>query len=339
MIKLKDLDSAAKDLIKKTGDSDPKVSAEAMAMFTEAVVSEPVERAVFDGDNVNGIFEPIDATEENGSVPFPKDPIATGTEDDYAAYTMPESGAAVPLRHVDGDETWVTTYRVANSIDWNLSYARNSRLDVISRLLDVYEAGFTKKNNDDGWTVILAAAGGKGTMYSDTAASVGVFTKKAFNMMKIGAQRSGGNATSLWNFDVTDLYISPEAMGDVRNWTLSSGDIDETTMRDIFVNDGLAKLYGAIVHIYPEFGVGQPYQVKYDALASKTSMTGSDEEIFVGLDLDPRKRATTFVQPFSEMLSTYDDPTLHRSGKAGVYGWTHVGSAVLDSRATFVGSF
>jgi len=43
--------------------------------------------------------------------------------------------------------------------------------------------------------------------------------------------------------------------------------------------------------------------------------------------------------PIREDMQMFDDPTLHRSGQAGVYGWMELGFAVLDTRRVILGSF
>ena len=330
-----------KDILKKIGSSDPSVSSQGMNEL-KAAISEPVNRAVFDGDNTDKIFVAIDAPEDGGSVKFPKDVVAAGSEDDYVAYTMPMSGAKVPERHAEGNETRVPTYRVANAIDWDLSYARNSRIDVISRYIEVFQAGFVKKNNDDGWKTIITAAAQKGTMYIDAAATSGVFTKQALSDMIVGFDRFGGNATSLWNFKCTDIFMSPEGMADIRDWKIhaSTDYIDDTTAREIEQNGGLAMLFGVIINKDKEFGKYQNYQATiYNNVSGKTAMGSADQEIFIGLDLDPKKRASTFVRPVNEALSMWEDTSLHRQGRQGFYGWTVVGTGLLDTRCCAVGSF
>jgi hypothetical protein len=326
------------DLVKRIGSADINIHREAMQALA-AEIKEPIQRLVFDGDISEQIFVEIPAAEYGGSVPFPKDFITAGNEDDFVAYKMPKQGG-VPERQVEGDEIWVPTYEIANSVDWKLSYARNSRIDVISRGLAALTAGFVKKNNDDGWTTIITAAAQKGTMYADSSASAGVFTPAALSSMKTGAMRAGGNATSLWKFAITDVFISPEALEDIRGWDLTTDKVDEYTMREIFVNDGLAKIYGTLVHVYKEFGEGQEYQTIYGDTSGKTNMAAGDQEIFIGLDLDPQKRSNTFVRPVSLPLQIFEDSaTLHRKQKAGYYAWMELGNAVNDTRATYIGSF
>jgi hypothetical protein len=42
--------------------------------------------------------------------------------------------------------------------------------------------------------------------------------------------------------------------------------------------------------------------------------------------------------PIKEEVSVYEDPTLHRSRRAGIYGWMEAGVAVLDGRRVLIGS-
>jgi hypothetical protein len=50
----------------------------------------------------------------------------------------------------------------------------------------------------------------------------------------------------------------------------------------------------------------------------------------VGLDL---QRRTSFVMPVRETIKTFEDDTLHRQQRAGIYGWCEQGFAALDNRA------
>ena len=45
-------------------------------------------------------------------------------------------------------------------------------------------------------------------------------------------RNSGGNSASVGRGSLTDLYVSPEALEDVRNWGLDQ--IDEVTRREIY---------------------------------------------------------------------------------------------------------
>lgn len=308
----------------------------AQAAFNEQT---PLRRAVFREDTIGNIFMRILLA--NGASPkFPLDFVAEGEQDDYTAFTMPKQGY-VPQNHIEGDEIYVNTYRIANSIDWDLSYARDARWDVIEGALDVFRAGFTRRLNDDGWHVILAAALAAGEMVTYATATDGVFTKELVSKMKTRQYRRTLNG------DLTDLYVSPEAFEDIRAWnaTAAAGNISEMIMTDNYNSDSLSalnpvfRIFGVNIRQLRELGdtnvVTAPYQT-YFVTTLGGSLDGSNKELVIGLDLSKRD---SFVMPVREEMQMFDDPSLHRQGRAGVYGWMEPGFAALDGRRVIAGSF
>jgi hypothetical protein len=242
------------------------------------------------------------------------------------------------MRHVEGDEVTLNTYRIANSVDWDIKYSRAGRIEVFSRALEVYNAGFTKKRNDDGWHTIMAAGLDRGIMVYDSAASAGQFTKKLLQLMIIAMKRNGGgNNSSMDQFTLTDLFISPEVMEDIRSF--SSTEISDINRAAIERDPSgvILSIFGVRLHVMTEFGVGQEYNNYYtDALALAGSLAASDEELVIGLDLS---KSGIFVSPVrGDGLYTYSDDTLLRSGWNGVYGDLETSFGILDSRSIILGS-
>jgi len=294
----------------------------------------PLRQGVLNGDILDGIFEVIRLT-TNATSEFPLDLLAPGTEKDHVAYTIPNQGY-IPQRHVEGDYVMVPTYDCGNAIDWNLKYARDARWDIVGRALEVYEAGFVKKLNDDGWHTVLTAGYDRNIVVMDSDAAAGQFTKRLVSLMKTVMRRNGGgNSTSVNRGKLTDLYVSPEAMEDIRNWNVDQ--VDPETRRQIFIAAGdnaLNNIFGVNLHDLDELGEGQEYQLFFDNELSGT-MPGSDVEIVVGLDLS---KNDSFVMPLREEPSVFEDDALHRQKRAGVYGWSEQGFAVLDNRRVILGS-
>ena len=294
----------------------------------------PLRKGIINGDILNGIFEPIRLA-ESATPEFPLDFLAPGTEDEFVAYTMPNHGY-IPQRNVEGDYVMVPTYDIAASIDWLLKYARDARWDVVGRAMQVMEAQFVKKLNDDGWHTLLTAAVDRNIIVLDSDASAGQFTKRLVSLMKTVMRRNGGgNSTSLNRGRLIDLFVSPEAMEDIRNWNVDQ--VDEVTRREIFVADGdnaLNRIFGVNLHDLDELGEGQEYQLFYTNELSGT-MPGTKVEVVVGLDLTNRD---SFVMPIREEVQVFEDDTLHRQKRAGVYGWAELGYAALDNRRIMLGA-
>jgi len=294
----------------------------------------PLRQGVLNGDILDGIFEVIKLA-QSATPEFPLDLLAPGTEKDHVAYTIPNHGY-IPQRSVEGDYVMVPTYDCGNAIDWNLKYARDARWDIIGRAMEVYQAGFVKKLNDDGWHTLLSAAYDRNVVVTDSDAAAGQFTKRLVSLLKVVMRRNGGgNSTSVNRGKLTDLYLSPEAMEDIRNWNVDQ--VDDVTRRQIMIAEGdnaLSRIFGVNLHDLDELGEGQEYQLFYDNELSGTMPTG-DVELVVGLDLD---RRDSFVMPLREQPSVFPDDALHRQKRAGVYGWSEQGFAVLDNRRAILGS-
>lgn len=322
-------------LLRMTASANRDVAMAAMRAFA-AALDEPLRQGIFDEDNLDAIFR-REILAPGALSNYPLDFIRPGTEDlDYTAITLPKQGR-VPERHVEGDELWVPTFQIANSIDWSLRYARDARFDVVGRALKVYQMGYTRKINEDGWHTLLAAADSRGLVVNDSIAQAGQFTKELVSKMQCAMKRNaGGNGQA---GKLTDLYMSCEAMEDIRAYDIS--EIDDLTRRDILNStpDGLAKFYGTVLHFMTEYGVGQEYQLYLATVLGRsvTAVDGTDQEFVIGLD---QSTNDSFVQPVRQELMTFEaGPEMHRQQRAGVYGWMEHGFAVLDNRRVILGTF
>ena len=323
------------ELIQRSGSVDKN---EALAAQRELAVAleTPLRKGVLVGDVLDGIFEKIQMA-PGSAAEFPLDLLAPGTENQHVAYTNPGHGR-IPERAVEGDYVMVPTYTVASSIDYLLRYAREARWDVVGRAMQVLEAGFVKKMNDDGWHTLLAAGVDRNVMVYDADAAVGQFTKRLISLMKTVMRRNaGGNSGSLNRGKLTDMYLSPEALEDIRNWGLDQ--VDEVTRREIYQagDDGAAitRIFGVNLHDTDELGADQEYQNFYvDQLAG--TFTGSDVELVVGLD---QSSNDSFIMPVKQDVQVFEDDAMHRQQRAGFYGWAEIGFAVLDNRRILLGGF
>lgn len=322
-------------LLRKSGDADINVAQAAQREFAKALEL-PLRKGVLVGNILGNIFETINV-EAGSTTEFPLDLISPGLEGEHVAYTNPGHGR-IPERAVESDYVMIPTYNVASSVDYLLRYAREARWDVVGRAMQVMEAGFVKKMNDDGWHTLLAAGVDRNILVYDGDATAGLFSKRLVSLMQTVMRRnSGGNSASVGRGRLTDLYVSPEALEDVRNWGLDQ--IDEVTRREIYTasEDGapITRIYGVNLHDLDELGDGQEYQSFFtDELGG--FVESSDVELVVGLD---QSSNDSFVMPVKEQLQVFEDPTLHRQQRAGYYGWAELGFGVLDNRRIILGSF
>ena len=323
------------ELIKRSGSADKTEALNAQHELAIALEL-PLRKGVLVGAILDNIFQRL-PMEPGVSVEFPLDLLSPGEENEHVAYTNPGHGR-IPERAVEGDYVMVPTYTVASSIDYLLRYAREARWDVVGRAKQVLEAGFVKKINDDGWHTLLAAGVDRNILVYDADASAGQFTKRLVSLLKSVMRRNaGGNGGSLNRGRLTDLWLSPEALEDIRNWGLDQ--VDELTRREIYMagdNDGvITRVFGVNLHDIDELGEGQEYQVFFtDQLAG--TLQSSDNELVVGLDLSAND---SFIMPVKQEVQIFEDEALHRHQRAGFYGWAELGFAVLDNRRILLGSF
>ena len=324
------------ELLRQAGSLVREESLSATAELAKALEL-PLRKGVLSGDILDGIFEPIRLA-PGASTEFPLDFIAPGTEKEFVAYTIPNHGR-IPERHVEGDYVMVPTYDVGASIDYLLKYARDARWDVVGRAMDVMQSQFVKKMNDDGWHTILAAARNRNITVYDPDASAGYFSKRLVSLLKTIVRRNGGgNSTSVNRGELTDLYISPEGVEDIRNWGVD--EVDDITRRELITREGglLSRIFQVNIHTLDERGEGQEYQnyLLNDLTATLPNPGVAKKQFVVGLD---QRNQDSFVMPIRQEVQIFEDDTLHRQKRAGFYGWAEQGFAALDNRRVILGAF
>jgi hypothetical protein len=322
-------------LLRKSGDADINVASAAQREFAKALEL-PLRKGVLVGNILGSIFETV-TVEPGATTEYPLDLVSPGLEGEHVAYTNPGHGR-IPERSVEGDYVTIPTYSITSSVDYLLRFAREARWDIVGRAMQVMEAGFVKKMNDDGWHTLLAAGVDRNILVYDADATAGLFSKRLVSLMQTVMRRnSGGNSASVGRGRLTDLYVSPEALEDVRNWGLDQ--VDEVTRREIYTaSEGgapITRIFGVNLHDLDELGEGQQYQ---DFFTNDLggAVQGSDVELVVGLD---QSTNDSFVMPVKAQLQVFEDPTLHRQQRAGYYGFAELGFGVLDNRRVVLGSF
>lgn len=323
------------ELLKKSGSSEKSIAISAQREIAKALEL-PLRKGIMYGDVASSIFERMPL--EPGAAPeFPLDLLSPGTERDYTAWTNPGHGR-IPERSTESDYVMINTYGITNSIDYLLRYAREARWDIVQRATQVMEAGFVKKINDDGWHTILAAAVDRNILVYDADAAAGQFTKRLISLCKTVMLRNGGGNSVTATGRLTDLFLSPEAIEDVRNWGLDQ--LDDTSRREVYqsADNGapITRIFGVNLNGLFEFGDDQEYQTFFTSDLSGSLGPNSDVELLIGLDLNARD---SFVMPIKQELEVFEDETLHRSQRAGYYGWMQLGFGVLDNRRVLAASF
>lgn len=328
-------DEATLQLIRDCASRDQNVATAAQRKLAIALET-PLRQGVLHGPNTDGIFERR-MLEAGAELEFPLDLLAPGEEDDFVAFTQNGHGY-IPERTVESDYVKIPTYAVANAIDWLMKYARDARWDIIGRSMQILEAGFVRKMNDDAWATILSAGADRNALIYDADATAGQFTKRLVSLLKTNFRRlGGGNSTSMNRAKLTDLYVSLEAVEDVRNWSLA--EVDDITRREIYTagDEGpeVTRVFGVNLVALDELGEGQQYQDFYTNQLGAVLQT-SDVELVVGID---RSANDSFIMPIRQEVTIYEDTTLLRQLRQGYFATAEYGVAVLDTRRVIVGSF
>lgn len=292
----------------------------------QGVLVGDILRIVYNQANINGEY-----------MEFSVDMLQPGEEDEYTAYTIPQTGK-IPESHIEGDYVRIPLYQTGNALDWDLSFAERGDSFQMNRIQEIFQAGFTKKMNDDGMQTLIAAAADRNILIYDADAANGQLTKRVVSLAKVAMKRNaGGNSVSLKRGKLTDVLTSPEAIEDVRAWGIDQiPDAVRTRVYDASDDSSeILDIYGVYLHPLDEFGEGQIYQDFYTNGLGAT-LNGSDVELAIGLDL---LNKDSFFMPIKQNVQVFNDMTKHRERKMGIYGWESHGFGVLDSRRVIALSF
>lgn len=338
-----------KELFKATASDETAQKAVAQA------ISVPILQLVRDASLARQLFT-VEVLEAGAQASYP---IA----DDFEApvWLLPKVGA-VPQNYIEvaGEEVYVPTFRISTSFDWALRYAREGRIDIAQRAMRNAARAIVDYEEESAWRVLAPAATsafpGKGLLGPRPAPLVeisgsvaaGFLSKELINQMMVKMKR---NRRTL-----TDLYVAPEDMADIREW--SDSQVDDITRREIFVGSGMNGIFGVKLHEVQQLGATGKYNINsadsaggifrvgsggkfndYEPTnankvdANLALVTAGETQVY-GFDLTSND---SLVMPIREELQFFDDPTLHRHQKAGFYGWEEIGLACLDPRMMCMG--
>lgn len=276
------------------------------------------------------------------------------------AVITPREGCA-PEFAICGEEVYVPTFKISNSITISRDYKTDNRWDVLQRSIEVIAQGFINKIVEEQNKTVAAAAPYKSTVHESSI-------MRALNEMMVQMKRGrGGNA------HITDVYVTPEAYADIIDHAerqkrfINDSDVFEDSMAVLrqvgtvptLKNHGLT-VYGMRVH-NDQVRVDEMTDMYYRMNDEKLGEWVPEKEtvgqklarwitfgprhmlmqyerkpLMFGLDLTDR---ACFVTPFRKnKCAFFDDKTLTRSQRQGIYGWMEIGSAALDMKHVVAGT-
>ena len=345
------------ELVKALGSSNKLVSLEAqeaLAAFIRPVAREVLEKA----GTANLIFDRQTYNEDdNPSIPL--DLYYNEGVDFVQVWYQNMAGGLPPSQVYGVDEMLVQTWRIDSAVSMLKKYARKARLDVLSKTLTKMIQEVLVKQEKNQWSIILKALGEASTNGNNHI--IGATTANVFQLddlsrlftltRRINTSFDGGTPSNFSSRGLTDLFVSPEIMEDVRSFayepmnTRAIPNTDESTAvplpdalrQQIYNNAGASEIYGVILHEVLELGDNKVYNNLFDTFYSGTpTFTGATDQIVIGVDKG-RESFITLVAQNADSGDTFsaqpDDQFLSRSEKIGFYGSTEIGAVCVDARA------
>lgn len=343
------------ELLKLTGSRDRSKAWPAMEAF--ASILGPVVQVVLDKmSTVRSIYS-VKNLAENDNAEFPLDVFFDEKDNDIRIHFQPRPGGT-PSSHLSNLETVIVpTAMYQGEVSWQNKFARYGRLDVIAAYIHKLGQAMIRKEEINGWSVLLnAVAKGSTNGLShvvDSTTADQKFHLDLFNDMLTRAKRLNtsidlGTASNAPQ-GLTDIFLSVEAMSDIRAFSYNpvnvrgaivaapaAGDssiaLPDELRKQILAGAGMPSLMGLNLHEMNELGSGFAYNILFKAFYSG-SFTEATEEVIIGVDMSRDSN----VMPVKGDLIVMNDVFNNRADKSGVLAQEDIGFAVLDNRALVAG--
>lgn len=259
-----------------------------------------------------------------------------------------------------------STYRLDSAISFLNRYAKDARLDVLAKGIERMAQEIALKQEYNAWSVLLKAAAtsvdSDGAPNAISATTAGVFQVDDLNRLITKIKRlhdawNGGTPAFVNRKGVTDFFISPEIMEDIRSFayqpmnTRGVPNTDESTalglpdsVREKFFGAaGIPEIYGKTFHELLELGLGKEYNTLFDSFYSGTpTFNGATQDLVLGADLS----SDAFIRPVSlqptqdidvssSVVTMVDDQFSARQEQFGFYTKLEEGRVILDNNALY----
>ena len=340
------------ELVKAMGSRDVAVAKEATEAFA-AFIGPVVSKVLMQAGTASAIYSdaPYDE-DDNPSLPLD---LYYNQNQDYVTTWSQTVAGGLPSSTVEGfSELKVSTYRLDSAVSFLKRYARRGRLDVVSKAVERMSNEVLVKQERNAWAVVLKAlaeATSNGADHIVPATTAGTLQLKDLSdlmtlVKRINTSYAGGTTTD--SYGLTDLFISPEIMGQVRELAFNpvgaSSAVNplevapNNVREEIFRNAGAGELFGVTLHQLVELGLTGKYNTLFSTFAAGAgvSFNASNQQILVGVDLSKE----SFIRPVArqaESGGTFtvlpDDQFVTRSEKTGFYGFLEEGRVCIDGRA------
>lgn len=330
---------------------------EALAALVGPIVDQVLSQAA----TSRAVYEVLRYDMSEGAPSIPIDTYFGNTEGALLVWNETMAGGLASQLVGGADEYRFTTHRYFSAVSFLKKYVEAGRLDVLSKGIERLAEEVLLKTEYANWYVLLAALGGAsaadGLTHMISASTAGTFTISDLNRLATTAKRlrkswAGGTPLSSVGRGVTDLFVSPEIVEDIRamaynpmNVTAVPDTAESTALglpdamrQEAWNAGGAASFLGYRIHELLEFGVGQQYSHLFDQVYSGTPTFAAATQEFV-LGVDTSITSAVLVEASnsddSSVFSTEVDDQFNfkRSGKVGWFGSLEQGNMVADVKA------
>ena len=291
------------ELIKAMGSKNQLVAREAQDAFA-AVLGPVVRKVLQQAATAGAVYTDAPFNQDEGAS-YPLDLYYNETNDGYVSVWSQNVAGGLPTsQDVSAiQELKIATYRLDAAVSITKKYARQARLDVVSKLIERMSQEVLLKQERNAWAVVLNALANASTS-SVTADSVGIsslttgshvipahntnrFQLQDLNKLmtlnkRINQSWGDGTPDAAYSSGITDLYVSPEIKEQIRAFayqpmnTKGAGQdtprsdvaLPDNIRTDIFNSAGMQEIYGVNVVELNELGIGQKYNTLFDEFDS-----------------------------------------------------------------------
>ena len=238
---------------------------------------------------------------------IPIDPYVDYREGDFHVWSTTKAGG-LHTQTVEGLSEYPFIYsNLDSALYFPNDFIEQARLDLVAKGINRVVQEFVAKEERLGWTAILTAlAAGTNTNGQNhviTATTADRLQLDDFNRLKVLVTRlyqSFASGSIKGDYGLTDMYMSPERMADIRAWvyqpmnTIAIPDTTESTVlalpdgirEDIFRAAGTATLWDVTLHELRELGDARKLGVIFDTLSTDTpTFTNATMDLVIGMDL------------------------------------------------------
>jgi hypothetical protein len=373
------------ELVRALGSRNPAISTEANEAFA-AFIGPVVSKVLNEAGTSSAIYtDTVFDEDDNPSYPLDlyyntdKGFISVWSQD--VAGGLPSSNAMVPIQ-----ELKLMTYRLDSAVHLHKRYARKARLDVVAKAIERMAQEVLIKQERNAWAVIMKALA-EGATKNGRSCAVGtasslrhVLTSRntgataefrlsdlndlLTRVKRVNVGFAGGTPAGLLGRGLTDLWMSPEVMAQVRAFAFNairsdSGatatnaqNLPDAARMGVWSSAGMSEIYGVALHELIELGLSERYNALFEtyfdaAGVAATNLDGStnsisnfataSHQVLVGLDLGRE----AFIRPVARQaesggtFSALPDDQFYatRADKTGWYGFLEEGRVCLDARA------